>query len=470
MGTIRGVDRNQLFLATSLEESVAPDNPVRIVESLVEMLDVEKLGFVNAMPSYLGRPSYSVKDLLKLYVYGYEQGIRSSRRLEREIGRNTELIWLLRGLRPDHKTISEFRRKNPKPLQQAFRQFVFMLDEWGLLGKEVFAVDGSKFKASNNKKQNFSRKKLQDRTRRIDEKISTYMSELEANDNAEDSESRANVQEVLASLEKRKAQYQEYMRVLEETGENEVSLVDPDARLMQNSLNGVDVSYNVQSAVDEKHSLVVEINVINNPTDHGQLSVMTKRLRKRLKIKRAITVVADRGYYSGIDLKRCQKNKVITIVSRQKTGRDAPDPAYNTGKFIYNKASDSYTCPAGVILPRTGTKASKMYANKNACEVCLHKEKCTTYTFRRITVSHYQNVFEANDKRLADNQDLYKKRQMIVEHPFGTIKRAMNGSYFLLRTLKKVRGEVALLFLAYNMKRVINILGVEGMMARLITT
>jgi len=458
MGIVQGLNRNQIIMAPTLDETVAADNPVRVLDALVDSLNLRKLGFPE--PSAMGRPSYAANDLLKLYLYGYLHGIRSSRKLEAELLKNVELIWMLRSLRPDHKTIADFRRKNPKAFQKAFREFVAILDGWGLIGKEIFAIDGTKIKASNNKKLNFSKKKLVDRIARIDDKIALFVTELENNDQAEEAPAqRVNVEDALASLKKRKEEYEACLSLLEITGDNEVSIVDPDARLMGNNRGGVEVSYNVQSAVDAKHCLAVEVNVTNNPSDHGQLSVMSKRVKKRLKIKRAFTVLADKGYYNGEDLFRCKKNKIVTIVARQKAGREAPNKEFNADKFTYVEGKDCYICPLGQELKRTGTRASRVYQNKKACEKCAEKTKCTTGVAKRFSVSHYQNVFIETDKRLADNLELYRRRQMIVEHPLGTIKRSMNGYYFLLRTIKKVRGEVALLFFAYNLKRVQNILG-----------
>ena len=458
MGIVQGLNRNQIIMAPTLDETVAADNPVRVLDALVDSLNLRKLGFPE--PSAMGRPSYAANDLLKLYLYGYLHGIRSSRKLEAELLKNVELIWMLRSLRPDHKTIADFRRKNPKAFQKAFREFVAILDGWGLIGKEIFAIDGTKIKASNNKKLNFSKKKLVDRIARIDDKIALFVTELENNDQAEEAPAqRVNVEDALASLKKRKEEYEACLSLLEITGDNEVSIVDPDARLMGNNRGGVEVSYNVQSAVDAKHCLAVEINVTNNPSDHGQLSVMSKRVKKRLKIKRAFTVLADKGYYNGEDLFRCKKNKIVTIVARQKAGREAPNKEFNADKFTYVEGKDCYICPLGQVLKRTGTRASRACQNKKACEKCAEKTKCTTGVAKRFSVSHFQNVFIETDKRLADNLDLYRRRQMIVEHPLGTIKRSMNGYYFLLRTIKKVRGEVALLFFAYNLKRVQNILG-----------
>lgn len=463
MGTVKGKDRNQLYMAPSLEDSISQDNFVRIIDALVENWELEELGFVNVTPARVGRPSYAAKDMLKLYIYGYFSGIRSSRKLESELGRNVELIWLLRDLRPDHKTIAEFRRKNPQALENTFRAFVAILDESGLIGKEVIAVDGTKMRASNNKKRNMSKKNLSRRLKHLDEKIEAYMRDLDANDREENKAPKVDVAAVLATLQQRKAQYESYQQELEESGENEKSLTDPDARLMGNNRGGVDVCYNVQAAVDAKHHIIVEMNVTNNPSDHGQLSVMCKQVRKSLRVRRFI-VLADKGYYNATDLKLCRKYRITPIVARQKAGRSTPDPAYDLANFRYDKEGDFYVCPQGIILKRTGTKASRLYANKKACIECEYREKCTSASYRRITVSNDQDVYDYADKLYAENQDLYRMRQMIVEHPLGTIKHSMGSGYFLLRTMKKVRGEVALLYMGYNLRRAIKVLGFEGMM------
>jgi len=320
MGIVQGLNRNQIIMAPTLDETVAADNPVRVLDALVDSL---------------------------------------------------------------------------------------ILDGWGLIGKEIFAIDGTKIKASNNKKLNFSKKKLVDRIARIDDKIALFVTELENNDQAEEAPAqRVSVEDALASLKKRKEEYEACLSLLEITGDNEVSIIDPDARLMGNNRGGVEVSYNVQSAVDAKHCLAVEVQVTNNPSDHGQLSVMSKRVKKRLKIKRAFTVLADKGYYNGEDLFRCKKNKIITIVARQKAGREAPDKDYNADKFTYIEGKDCYICPLGQVLKRTGTRASRIYQNKMACEKCPEKKKCNTGVLKRFSVSQYQNVFTEADKRLADNLEL----------------------------------------------------------------
>jgi len=463
MRTVKGKDRHQLYMAPSLEDSISEDNFARIIDALVDRWDLEELGFVNVTPASVGRPPFAAQDMLKLYIYGYFSGIRSSRKLEIELGRNIELIWLLRDLRPDHKTIAEFRRKNPQALENTFRAFVAILDESGLIGKKVIAVDGTKMRASNNKKRNMSKKNLSRRLKHLDEKIEAYMRDLDANDREENKAPKVDVAAVLATLQERKAQYESYQQELEESGENEKSLTDPDARLMGNNRGGVDVCYNVQAAVDAKHHIIVGMNVTNNPSDHGQLSVMCKQVRKRLRVRRFI-VLADKGYYNATDLKLCRKYRITPIVARQKTGRSAPNPAYDLENFHYDQTGDFYVCPQGVVLKRTGTKASRLYANKKACSECEYREKCTSASYRRITLSNDQDIYDYADKLYAENQDLYRMRQMIVEHPLGTIKHSMGSGYFLLRTIKKVRGEVALLYMGYNLRRAIKVLGFEGMM------
>lgn len=458
MAIVAGTDRKQ-YVIICPDEAVAEDNPVRVIDALIESFDLVKLGF--APPNHRGRSSYAASDMLKLYLYGYCHGIRSSRKLEAETHRNIEVRWLLRNLTPDFKTIAEFRRKNPRAFQNVFRQFVLLLDGSGLLGKEIFAVDGTKFRASNNKKMNLSQKKITDRIARIDEKLKAFNAEMDTNDKTE--ESATVDMGVIEQLKARKAEFQAHLEALVASGENEMSLVDPDARLMGNNRGGVDVSYNVQSAVDDKHCLVVAVNVTNNPADNGQLSIMGKQIRKQLRIKGKFIVLADKGYYSGKDLHRCKKNKFVTYVAKQKTGRNVPDPSYIIDNFTYQEGTDCFICPQGTTLHRTGQKNKRTYENKKACKACEHRAKCTKGEYRRLWVSRYQKACREVDERVAANPALYKKRQMIVEHPIGTIKRSMNGYYFLLRTLKKVRGEVALLFLAYNFKRALNILGTGGL-------
>lgn len=390
--------------------------------------------------------------------------------MERETLRNVEVMWLINNLQPDYKTISEFRRQNLRPLQKLFREFVRLCKSWDLIGGELIAIDGTKMKASNNKKTNFSRKKLNDRIKRIDEQIEKYLSDTEEADKIEaasETVAPKNIDELL----ERKKMYENYIAQLEETGENEISQVDPDARLMGNNRGGVDVAYNVQSAVDSKNHILVDYDVSQNPADHGQLGNMVKKVKKGLKLHR-FTVVADKGYYQGEDLLRVKKLKVTSIVSRQNPAdpKDQPED-FHSDKFTYNEKEDLYTCPTGKILHPHNKKTAlrRNYYNKTACSNCAYRDICVRGErgFRAVTRGRYATIYEETDKRTRENMDIYKRRQQIVEHPFGTVKHSMHGYYFLLRTRRKVRTEVALLFLGYNLKRAYNVLGFKELMARL---
>jgi len=466
-----GIDRRQIEMS-SLEDKVRPNVIARVIDRFIEVTDIEKLGFTKSRPAKTGRPAYPPRALCKLYVYGYENGIRSSRKLERETLRNIEVMWLLDSLTPDYKTISEFRRENIRPLQKLLREFVKLCKVWELVDGELIAIDGSKIKASNNKKNNFSRKKIDARLQRIEAKIKQYMDELETTDKTEDTSYQEQSEKIaqLQQLLERKEQYDEYKRILDESGENELSTVDPDARLMGNNRGGVEVAYNVQSAVDGKHDIVVACDVSKNPSDQHQLGTMVKKVRRVLKIRR-FTALADKGYYNGKDLFRVKKLKVIAIVSKQKPSNPKKlSESFRSERFKYDQATDTFTCPAGQILTtKNGKHVKKRYTNRVACANCPHKSDCVIgkMKFRTITRGEYSDIYDETDKRFKENQELYRRRQEIVEHPFGTIKHSLHGGYFLLRTRRKVRAEVALLFLGYNLKRAVKVLGFEGIMAKL---
>ena len=469
MGYVVGENRDQMMML-ALDDMVAKDSMVRVIDRFIEVCDFKKLGFINTEPKQQGRPSYEPRAMAKLYVYGYENGTRSSRKLERETYRNIEVMWLMNGLKPDHKTISEFRRKNIDPLQNLFREFVKLCKSWELIGGELVAVDGTKIKASNNKKMNYSRKKLDARLKHIDEQIKEYLNSMEANDRQE-GEKAVNSPDKLQKLLERKEQYESYKAQLEASGENELSAVDPDARLMGNNRGGVDMAYNVQSAVDSKYDLISEYDVSTNPSDQNQLGKMVEKVKEKITTKQ-FTVLADKGYYNGEDLLRVKSQNVTAIVSRQKPSNPKGQPKeFHTDKFTYNPQNDTYTCPMGEILyPHNKMTAKRRkFFNKTACSQCPHRKDCVKgkRQYRTVSRSQYSQIYEETDKRTRENMDLYKLRQQIVEHPFGTIKHTMNGGYFLLRTKPKVSSEVALLSLGYNLKRVMNILGFRELMKRL---
>ena len=475
MGYIQGTNRAQLTY-WSLEDLVAPESMVRVIDRFIDVCDIEQLGFTRTKPADTGRPGYESKPLVKLYVYGFENGVRSSRKLENETKRNVEVMWLTEGLTPDHKTISEFRRLNIRPLQKLFREFVKLCRSWDLVGGELIATDGAKFKASNNKKNNFSRKKLDSRLARIDDKIENYLSQLAEEDRKDEgkdeggSTTDTNAPAGLKELLERKELYEEYKAHLDKTGENEISTVDPDARLMGNNRGGVEVAYNVHSAVDAKHHIILDYDVSMNPSDHGHLAITTKKLLRQGY--RRFTILADKGFYNGKDLQKLKQYKIKGIVSRQKHSSPKGQlEKFHADNFDYNKQKNEYTCPAGAILPSRSKKGVQRprYYNPSACKDCIHKADCVTgkAKYRIISRSQYSDIYDQADQCFAENISLYKKRQQIVEHPFGTVKHSMNGNYFLLRTRRKVRTEVALLFLGYNLKRAYNVLGFQKIMALL---
>lgn len=469
MGYVEGISRDQTMMV-AYDDLVEAESMVRLIDRFVEVCNLDKMGFSGTKPAETGRPSYAPKAMTKLYLYGYDNGIRSSRKIERETHRNVEVMWLMNGLKPDHKTIAEFRRQNIRPIQKLFHEFVRLCKSWDLIGGELIAVDGTKIKASNNKKMNFSRKKLDARLLHIDEQIQEYLTKIEETDRQEE-QSTGLAPEKLQKLLERKELYESYKAKLDATGENELSVVDPDARLMGNNRGGVDMAYNVQSAVDSKNDLILEYDVSMNPSDQNQLGKMVKKVKRRLKLNR-FTVLADKGYYNGEDLLRIKKYKIKAIVSRQNSSNPKEQPErFHTDKFIYDSITDKYTCPMEKILYPHNKKTAERrnFFNKTACAECPHRNECTSgeKPYRTVSRSKYSKIYEETDKRTNENMSLYKRRQQIVEHPFGTVKFTMHGNYFLLRTRRKVRSEVALLFLGYNLKRVLKVLGFKEFMAKL---
>jgi len=477
MAYIKGEDRYQITMfPESIDEYITEENPVRLIEAYVEGLNLENFGFIGTNPTAVGHPSYDPKDKLKLYLYGYLNRIRSSRRLEDEAARNIEVIWLLKRLRPDFKTIADFRKDNKKALKAVFRDFNKICDEWGLFGKELVAIDGSKFRACNSKKNNYSVKKLDRHLKYIDEKIDKYMKELDEKDIAESSDRKPDLKEIkerIEELKNRKVKYENYKKDLEEKGENEISATDPDSRLMSNSNNNVDVSYNVQTTVDEKHKLIADFKVTQNPNDLGELDNMALRAKKLFGGKE-FEVVADKGYYKAEDLKKCVDKGITPYVAKQTYSNGTGDKDFYADKFKYDKERNVYICPAGKELyyRRDRKKAGKVigseYINCEACKDCEYKERCTrSKTGRSITRHVDQDFLDIIDIQTEENNEKYRLRQAIVEHPFGTIKRGWGAYYFLTKRKVSVTAEIALTFFAYNFKRAMNILGVKEMLRRL---
>ena len=383
---------------------------------------------------------------------------------------------LLGKIRPDFKTIADFLRDNKKALVQVFRDFTRLCNDWQLFGKELIAIDGSKFHASNSKRNNYSKKKLARHINYINEKIAGYLSELDETDQVEAQDRKPDTKEIkerIAQLKERKAKYQGYQDKLEETNQNELSTTDPDARLMANNNNSVEVSYNVQTSVDARHKLIADFKVINKPNDLGQLAPMALRTKKILGNEK-FTVLADKGYYNAHDLAYCNKKKITTYVTKQVYSNGTGEKEFYPDKFSYEKEHDCYLCPAGKRLyyyrtrKKDGKIIGKDYRNLEACLSCPVKNRCTKAVNGRTIFRHRnQDFLDEVDRQTQENLKTYKLRQMIVEHPFGTIKRAWGASYFLTRRKASVSAEIALSFLAYNLKRVINILGTEEILRRL---
>jgi transposase len=475
MGYIKGEERNQFVMFPDcIDEYITEENPVRIIDAFVNGLDLTKLEFTRTNPKAIGHPSYDPKDMLKLFIYGYMNQVRSSRRLEKEASRNVEVMWLLNKLVPDFKTIADFRKDNKEALKGVFREFTMLCKSWDLFGKELVAIDGSKFRASNSKRNNFSSKKLDRSLKYIDEKIAEYLKSLEEGDVLEANEKKLSSEEIkqkIEELKNRKTAYQTYQEKLKESGEDELSTIDPDARLMGANNKATEVGYNVQTAVDGKHKLAVDFEVINSSSDKGQLSEMALRAKKILDVEK-LEVLADKGYYNAEELEKCESENITTYVTRQVFANSTGEREFYQDRFKYDAEKDSYICPMGHELNRKinkGTKSEKArYQNYEACSKCHFKDKCTTAEKgRQIVRGEYQDFLDIVDARTAANKEKYKQRQMIVEHPFGTVKRGMNAGYFLTRGFSSVRAEVSLSFLAYNLKRVINILGFKGIMERL---
>lgn len=476
MAYIMGEDRHQITLfPETVDDYITSDNPVRVIEAFVNSLDMHKLGFLRSDPNVIGRPPYDPRDLLKLYLYGYMNRVRSSRRLETEAGRNLELFWLLRKLKPDFKTIADFRKDNPAAIKGVFKQFNMLCKDWNLYGKEVIAVDGSKFRASNSKRNNFNQKKIQRHIKYLDDKIDSYLNELDSNDQDEAHihvPSEEEIKKRIEELKRRKDKYRGMQEEMAATGTTEISTTDPDARLMSVNNNGVEVSYNVQNAVDQKHKLVVDTEVINNPADQGQLYNMAQKAKEVLEVDE-IKVLADKGYYSTNDLIECEENHVETYVAKQRFTGNVKDPDFQPDKFKYDKEQDIYICPAGQTLyPGRIREANKVkyqvYKNMRACSKCQLKDQCTkSPKGRTLNRNLEQERLDEIDRRTRENKLLYQQRQLIAEHPFGTVKRIWGFSYFLTKGLESVQAENKLHFLIYNMRRAISILGVEELIRRL---
>lgn len=471
MGYVAGTNREQVVLFPAvIDDYVRAENPVRFVEAFVNRLELGSLGFSKAEPEARGRPAYDPRDLLKLYIYGYLNEIRSSRKLERETIRNVEVMWLMRRLTPDHKTIANFRKDNAGALPAVFREFTKVCRQLNLFGRELVGIDGSKFRAVNSADRNFTEAKLQKRLQWIEEKIAKYLAALQAEDEAEspgeDQGSAVELAAKIAALQERQLVSEGLKEQLAESGAKQISLTDPEARLMKGR-QGRHVSYNVQIAVDSKHKLVADFAVTNEGNDLNCLAALAQGAQQQLGVKE-LKVCADRGYYNTSQIKTCEEAGIEVHMER-------PQPAQTEGifpleRFTYEATKDSYTCPAGKRLSyRTFDKEKQVRCYwTEACHSCPLKSQCTTGKGpRKIKRALGQDAADRMLQRVAANPNFLALRKQLVEHPFGTMKRSMRQDYFLMRGQAKVKGEMSLTLLAYNLKRVLNLVGLDNLIAAL---
>ena len=467
-----GDDRSQSTLFPErLDDYLGDDNPVRAIDVFVDELDLAKLGFGGVEPEATGRPAYHPATLLKIYVYGYLNRVQSSRRLERECQRNIELVWLTGRLMPDFKTIADFRKDNGEAIRKVCREFVVLCRRLELFSEGSVAIDGSKFKAVNARDRNFTQAKMQRRLEQIDESIARYLSQLDSADRQGPTVPEAKItrlNEKIATLRQEIQRLNALNAQMMQTEDKQISLTDPDARSMATSGRGSGiVGYNVQVAVDTKHHLIVTHEVTNVGTDRSQLAHVAKETKVMLELEN-LDVVADRGYFNSEEILACEKAGITVTLPKPMTSNSKAEGRFGKQDFRYVAEEDIYICPAGERLAyHYTTEENGLVLRRywtNACQSCAIKHSCTTAKERRITRWEHEHILEAVQRRLDEHPEKMRQRRQTVEHPFGTIKSWMGSTHFQMKTLKHVGTEMALHVLAYNMKRVMKILGVGGLM------
>ena len=458
------------FLPSRLEDYVTDDNPVRVIDVFVAELDLTKLGFEGMNPQATGRPSYHPSILLKIYLYGYLNRIQSSRRLEREAQRNVELMWLTGRLMPDFKTIANFRKDNGQAIRNVCRQFVVLCQRLDLFPQALVAIDGSKFKAVNNRDRNFTRAKMQRRIAQIEENITRYLADMDTADRAEPEIAAiktSRLRDKIAALKQQMQQLQEIDARLRAAPDQQISLTDPDARSMIARGSGI-VGYNVPTAVETKNHLIVAHEVTNEGSDRGHLATMAEQARAAIGSEE-LTVIADRGYFSGDEILACDEAGITPFVPKPLNSNSKADGRFGKPDFIYIATDDEYRCPAGQrLIKRFTTVEAGMTLNiywSSACPRCPIKAQCTTGSERRVRRWVHEAVIDAMQERLDRDPEKMRVRRQTVEHPFGTIKFWMGTTHFLMRTLEHVRTKMSLHVLAYNFKRVMRLLGIGGLIA-----
>jgi transposase len=470
---VEGTDRGQsTLLPECLDDWIDENNPVRVIDAFVEALDLAELGFAGVEPETTGRPSYHPAVLLKLYIYGYLNRVQSSRRLEREAGRNFEVMWLLGRLVPDHKTVADFRKDNGPAIGKVCARFVELCREMGLLATASVAIDGSKFKAVNNRDKNFTRAKVERRRAQLEESVARYLSQLDTADRQEPSEALAakttHLKEKLAKLKEEMERLKGLEARMLAAPDQQISLTDPDSRSMATSGRGSGVvGYNVQVAVDTEHHLIVTHEVTNVGNDRSQLAHVAKQTKATLQTD-TLQAVADRGYFSGEEILACDQAGITVTLPKPMTSRAKAEGRFGKQDFRYAAEQDVYICPAGEKLTyRYTTEENGLMLRRywtNVCQSCAIKHKCTTGNERRITRWEHEHLVEAVQRRLDEHPEKMRQRRETVEHPFGTIKARMGATHFLMKTLPRVASEMALHVLAYNLTRVMNIIGVQPLL------
>jgi transposase len=476
MNYVAGASREQsLLFPEVIDDYITPENPVRFIDAFVAELALAPLGFRHAILPETGRPPYDPSDLLRLYLYGYLNRVRSSRRLEAEARRNLEVLWLLRKLTPDFKTIADFRKDNGPAIKAVCRQFTLLCRKLELFGGELVAIDGSKFAAQNAKDRNFNQKKLAALLEEIDQRIDGYLGTLAEMDQAEEQSaggavSARELQAKIDTLRERRGRYRGLLEELEQSGESQVSLSDPDSRAMSQGA-GVTVGYNVQAAVDAKHSLIVATEVTNKSSDLGELGGMAIKAQEALGVEK-LEVVADKGYYNGKEILVCDSVGITAYVAKPLTSANTAQGLYGKESFTYEPESNRYVCPAGQALTYRFSTQEKgrpiHYYRASHCQSCELKSRCTRNRANRtITRLAFEEIQEAMALRVKANPQIMKRRKAIIEHCFGTIKRTLGYYYFLCRGRAKVQTELSLTVLAYNLKRAISLVGVPALIRAL---
>jgi len=464
---IEGQDRSQgTLFPERLDDYVDEDSPVRVIDVFIDDLDISGLGFRTELAA-TGRPRYHPKTMLKLYVYGYLNRVQSSRRLEVEAQRNIELMWLTGRLAPDFKTIADFRKDNPEAIRLVCREFVMLCKKLNLLSEKLVAIDGSKFKAVNSRDQNFTKAKMKRRLKDVESIIERYLARLDETDQTEPPPDDAKtLQDKVAKLREEMARLKKLEVRMLEAPDQQLSLTDPDARSMNSRGTGV-VGYNVQSAVDAKHHLIIAHDVSKVGSDRQQLSRMAKQAKAILGTEK-LTVVADKGYYNGDELRECAQNDIVAYVPKPDTSPNKAKGYFNRSRFTYIREDDEYECPAGERLTHrtTSTEQGKEIRRywSSACGSCAIKSQCTNGKERRVRRWVHEDTLERVEKRLRRKPEVMLARRSLVEHPFGTMKSWTNSNHFLTKRLSGVSTETSLQVLAYNMKRAINLVGTRKIM------